>query len=316
MNDMDTSFYPKAGEGVTDFNQLMRMQPGDYNQLMPMEQPQNAVMELADASGEPTSRGVQAFQFFLQKGWPPVAAASIVGRLQQESGPNFTAVRGDRDKQGNPTAFGIGHWRGPRKQTLQALARERGTSIDDFMTGLEHTHWELTEGPEAKWGEKLRSAQDIREGLGYMHSAWRPAASKAVEVARSARYAAPLLADSNVRIEPISGPPPNQWTPPGGREYGYVPEELMSAPREPLRPDTPMQMRGPDELGDPRGAAARMGQGRPMGGTTPPPRPVAGNALTSPSPPPGAPWFGSTNPYNKVVHAGQNMLHPMIGFGN
>jgi hypothetical protein len=289
MNDMDTSFYPKAGEGTIDFNQLMQMLPGDYNQLMPMEQGPVG-MELADANGEPTSKGMQAFQFFLKKGWSPVAAASIVGRLQQESGKNFNQLRGDHDKSGNPTAFGIGQWRGPRLQTLRAMARERGTSIDNFMTGLEHTHWELTEGPEANWGAKLREAKDIREGLGYMYSAWRPAASREVEVAKSAQHAVPLLKSADVVIDPTAGPPP--------------------AVMPPLEPVVDVD-RLPNNL-SPQGMPQRpMGGGVSMAGTMPP-----ANALMAGPGSPGAPWFGSKNPSNKVIPKGQNLLHPNIGYGN
>lgn len=267
---MDTSFYPKAGEGVTDFNQLLQMQPGDYNQLMPMEQ-EPAAMVFEDADGNLTDAAKEAFAFYLKKGWAPHQAAALVGRLQQESGPRLNpTILGD-----DGASYGIGQWQGPRRKKLRQFAQATGKPMSDRQTQLEFLHWEVTEGPESKWGRKLRSAPDLRSALDVTYDIWRPAASREVEVRRAGRFAKPIYeaAGENLLIEPIAGPPP------------------------PLAPPSPMEMRGPSAV--------------PQGAVTPP-----ANALTNGPGSAGPPWFGSTNPSNKVIPKGQNLLHPNIGYGN
>lgn len=90
--------------------------------------------ERASASG--------AYQFFINKGYTPAAAAGIVGNLIHESGldPNKTHDQG--------IGLGIAGWNKERLDALTSFAASRGTSPRDLQTQLEFIDKELhsTEG--------------------------------------------------------------------------------------------------------------------------------------------------------------------------
>jgi hypothetical protein len=275
---MDVSFYPQPKEpNYGPRRSRVNMLRAKAEEKAPAE---GYTPESYDQGLTPMAK--QGFEFFLQQGWSPTAAAAIVARLQQESGPDFSQVRGDLDANGNPTAFGIGQWRGDRYSRLKAWATARGTSIDDPMTGFEYAHWELTNGPEKQWGAKLQSAENLQDALKYMHAAWRPAASVAVETARTLPKAQELISSYG------------HWVPEGGDVWGSPPGYESERYIEPMADPQPMAESMPPEepanmLTAPRGF---------MGGP--------GSQ--------GSPWFGSTNPNNVPLAAGQSIINPFVGY--
>lgn len=84
------------------------------------------------------SNSQAAFNYLLDKGYSPAAAAGIVGNLVQESGVNPTVRPGD-----NGTAHGIAQWRGDRYTGLQDYARKRDASVGDLSLQLDYLDQEL-----------------------------------------------------------------------------------------------------------------------------------------------------------------------------
>ena len=80
----------------------------------------------------------QAYQYLIAQGYPPVAAAGIVGNLVQESGVNPTVNPGD-----SGTAHGIAQWRGDRWSGLQDYAKQNRGSVNDLNTQLGYLDYEL-----------------------------------------------------------------------------------------------------------------------------------------------------------------------------
>ena len=111
----------------------------------------------------------EIFEFYRAKGWSPQAAAALAGGAATESGGNPNA-RGDGGK-----AHGIYQWHPDRQQNLIRFASQRGLNPAEAKTQLDFHHWELTQGPEQKWGEQLRNAPDIRSAAAAHISTMRPA---------------------------------------------------------------------------------------------------------------------------------------------
>lgn len=84
------------------------------------------------------SNSQAAFNYLLDKGYSPAAAAGIVGNLVQESGVNPTVRPGD-----NGTAHGIAQWRGDRYTGLQDYARKRDANSGDLSLQLDYLDQEL-----------------------------------------------------------------------------------------------------------------------------------------------------------------------------
>jgi hypothetical protein len=100
--------------------------------------------------------GAYAFQWLLDRGYPPHQAAAVVGNLAQESGVRPDGVIGD-----NGTAFGVAQWRGDRFANLQRFAQQNGQdwrSLDAQLGFLDH---ELR-GSEKGAGDALFASPDVR----------------------------------------------------------------------------------------------------------------------------------------------------------
>lgn len=100
----------------------------------------------------------QAFQFFTSKGYSPTVSAALVGNMMQESQLKPTALN---QSEG---AYGINQWLGDRRMNYENYATKQGTSLEDFVTQLGFTDYELNNS-EKKAGDALRSYQgtDVAE---------------------------------------------------------------------------------------------------------------------------------------------------------
>ena len=95
----------------------------------------------------------QAYQYLIAQGYPPVAAAGIVGNLVQESGVNPTVNPGD-----SGTAHGIAQWRGDRWSGLQDYAKQNKGSSADLNTQLGYLDYELRN----KYGDTYQKLMNAR----------------------------------------------------------------------------------------------------------------------------------------------------------
>jgi hypothetical protein len=95
----------------------------------------------------------QAYQYLIAQGYPPVAAAGIVGNLVQESGVNPTVNPGD-----SGTAHGIAQWRGDRWSGLQNYAKQNKGSSADLNTQLGYLDYELRN----KYGDTYQKLMNAR----------------------------------------------------------------------------------------------------------------------------------------------------------
>ncbi len=92
-----------------------------------------------------------------------LAQSVLMGNAQSESGFN-TRASGDKDANGNPTAFGIMQWRLDRQQKLREFAAEMGKPVDDPYVQGRYTAWELTQNPSYKaQGQALQAATTIED---------------------------------------------------------------------------------------------------------------------------------------------------------
>jgi hypothetical protein len=95
----------------------------------------------------------QAYQYLIAQGYPPVAAAGIVGNLVQESGVNPIVNPGD-----SGTAHGIAQWRGDRWSGLQNYAKQNKGSAADLNTQLGYLDYELRN----KYGDTYQKLMNAR----------------------------------------------------------------------------------------------------------------------------------------------------------
>lgn len=101
-----------------------------------------------------------AYNYFLQRGYTPTAAAGIVGNLVQESGVNPVVRPGD-----SGTAHGIAQWRGDRYSGLQNYAAQNKGSVGDLGTQLGYLDYELRN----KYGDtykRLMAAKNVGDATG------------------------------------------------------------------------------------------------------------------------------------------------------
>lgn len=98
----------------------------------------------------------QAMQFFMGKGYSQAQSQGLVGNLMAESRLNTKAI-GDGGK-----AFGIAQWHPDRQAGLARLAKQLGTSVEDFFTQLEFVAQELNT-TEKRAGDRLKAAKTVHE---------------------------------------------------------------------------------------------------------------------------------------------------------
>ena len=96
-----------------------------------------------------------AYNFFIAKGYSPVAAAAICGNLHHESMGMDPTLLEIREGEGirhsldmeDGRGYGLAQWTySDRQEPLRKLAKERGTSVGDLLTQLEYVDQELKQG--------------------------------------------------------------------------------------------------------------------------------------------------------------------------
>lgn len=107
-----------------------------------------------------------------RRGYSDVAIATSIGNAMAESGLNPATRPGD-----NGTAFGGFQWRHDRFSNLKNTASRMGVDYTDPKAQAAHWFDELDGkvGSEGRWGQKLKSAQDIAAANDAVISALRPA---------------------------------------------------------------------------------------------------------------------------------------------
>lgn len=116
-----------------------------------------------------------AFDYFLQKGYTPQAAAAAVGAFQQESGMDLDPLA----VHDNGTGMGIAGWRDEepgkgRKTNLLNWAEGQGLDPNDIDTQLGFFDYEITEGDERDAGDLLRNASTLEDAAAAMVHYERP----------------------------------------------------------------------------------------------------------------------------------------------
>jgi len=115
---------------------------------------------------KPNPLAAQAYQYYISKGYPPAAAAGLVGNFVQESGVNPNVRPGD-----NGTAHGVAQWRGDRWAGLQSYARQNNLNPNDLNTHLGYADYEMRTRYPGVFN-RLMSARNVRDAtaavaLGY-----------------------------------------------------------------------------------------------------------------------------------------------------
>lgn len=110
-----------------------------------------------------------AMQFFMNKGYSPVAAAGIVGNLDHESNLNPN-IGGDPDRNGRMRATGIAQWWPDRWANLNAWANKQGLNPRSLDAQLGFVDHELRTRPQVF--ARVSGAKTVRDaaaafGLGY-----------------------------------------------------------------------------------------------------------------------------------------------------
>ncbi|MCW5697225.1 MAG: hypothetical protein KIS96_10915 [Bauldia sp.] len=97
---------------------------------------------------------------FMGLGWPPMAAAALVGAFMVESRLNPTAV-GDEDLA--TPSYGLAQWRVSRFADLQEYAQQWGLDWTDLDLQIGFVDRELRDGVYEWVGYALRSASTVEE---------------------------------------------------------------------------------------------------------------------------------------------------------
>ena len=138
----------------------------------PTDSAQASASDSVKGSSVPNERAQQAYQFFLNNGFSNYAAAGIVGNLYHESGGLNTKILGDGKK-----SIGLAQWNGNRRKNLEAFAKKKGKSIDDFQTQLEFVLHELNSDDTfmKKALKGLHSAKSVKDAtMSFMKYYERP----------------------------------------------------------------------------------------------------------------------------------------------
>ena len=110
------------------------------------------------ATGSLADRQRKGMAYFMSQGLSPEQAAGIMGNLQWESGGLNS---GAREKGGS--GFGLAQWTSKsRREGLEAYAKSKGASVDDFDTQLEYVMKELRETRPGAY-QKLLQAKTPEE---------------------------------------------------------------------------------------------------------------------------------------------------------
>lgn len=170
-----------------------------------------------DVTGSPVAR--MAFDEFVKAGYPPAAAAALVGNMYAESGYNPKAVHD------GGTGYGLYGYRDPtpgqgRRTNLLRFAQEQGMDPADPRTQVKFTISEL-QGPEAKAGEALRNATTVDQAmpaaLGYLRPAgYTPQTPVGPNLPGRIAYSKAVFGAFGGGAPATGGVQTAQATPPGG----------------------------------------------------------------------------------------------------
>lgn len=127
---------------------------------------------------------LKAYNFFLEEGFSPEQATSIVALIKNSSNFDSSATANDEN------FYGLCQWGYARLDNLKAFANERGEDISSFETQLEFLASELSpdsenyqlvsyNGYEPSDWEKADNVEDSIEAL--MWTYYRPAKSTSIE---------------------------------------------------------------------------------------------------------------------------------------
>jgi hypothetical protein len=204
--------------------------------------------------------GQKMVQGLVQQGLSPVAAASIVGNLYQESGFNPAAV-GD-----NGTAYGMGQWRNDRAVALGQFAQTQGKPPTDPQVQVAFLLNEMRNGDEGarRAFQLLQTAKTPEEGTAAMMHFFRPQGYTPQNPQAGHGYTQRVQYSQSLLPAQMPNPP-----------AGLAP----STPTAPM-PGAPAGLTPP---GPP---PAQMPGGPPMDGTQPV---TQGDANVAPAPAPSAP---------------------------
>jgi hypothetical protein len=112
------------------------------------------------------SRAQQAMDILTgpKVGWPKHWAAGLVGNAQEEAYADLrTHAAGDKDKDGNPTAFTIWQLRETRRAGYEGFAKMRGKDSLDFETQVLWMPHEIASGSEKLAWAWLQKADDVEQ---------------------------------------------------------------------------------------------------------------------------------------------------------
>lgn len=117
-----------------------------------------------------SKQALYAMQFFMNRGYSPVAAAGIVGNLDHESAGLNPNIGGDPDRQGRMRATGIAQWWPDRWAKLTSWANKQGMNPRSLDTQLGYVDYELRSMPQVY--AQVQGAKTVRDatsafGLGF-----------------------------------------------------------------------------------------------------------------------------------------------------
>lgn len=137
-----------------------------------------------------------AYNYFIQKGLPPVIASGIVGNLIHESGLD-TSIEGDKGLKGG-SSYGIAQWRGDRLTNLQKRYGDNWTNLDNQLDFVLHelNSSEKTTFNKLKYAKTPEEASDIFM-RGYERPSKEAISKSGVHRAKNARDLFGSSIDSN-----------------------------------------------------------------------------------------------------------------------
>lgn len=129
-------------------------------------------------------RSLYAYNYYLQRGYSPAAAAGIVGNLKVESGSFADDVLSGQRRGDSGSAFGAAQWRGARLEGLHNYAQQNGLDFRSLDAQLGYVDHEMRTGSDAGAGvafQKLQTAQSPAEAAqAFMQHYERPNADPSI----------------------------------------------------------------------------------------------------------------------------------------
>lgn len=157
-------------------------------------------------------RSRYAYQYYLNKGYTPQAAAGITGNLMVESGRFSDDVLSGQRRGDKGTAFGAAQWRGERLTGLNKYAEQNGLDPRSMDAQLGYVDHEMRTGSDAGAGiayQKLQQAQTPAEAAqAFMNHYERPNADPSINaIATRQTYANNLFGsapDAGLTAPPVA----------------------------------------------------------------------------------------------------------------